>query len=117
MNPGITTSKDTPAGSPSSRSPRRPLVTQDALLAGNVTEDEFNWSGCGWPETMVLPGRGRDDLPITYDGQQSSRPGQRDDGGLGADAVHVLGPGAGPEERRRRARRQTHGIPSGQAPS
>ena len=24
-----------------------------------MTEDEFNWSGCGWPETMVLP-RGRE---------------------------------------------------------
>jgi len=49
-------------------SSRSPFITkspmplgdlQDALLAGNVTEDEFNWSGCGWPETMVLP-RGRE---------------------------------------------------------
>lgn len=49
----------------SSRSPfitKSPLPLgelQDRLLQGSVTEDEFNWAGCGWPESMVLP-RGRE---------------------------------------------------------
>jgi len=35
------------------------LELQEALISGNITEDEFSWSGCGWPASMVLP-RGRE---------------------------------------------------------
>jgi len=49
----------------STRSPfvtRSPLPLgelQDRLLQGDISDEEFNWSGCGWPETLVLP-RGRE---------------------------------------------------------
>lgn len=45
-------------------SSRSPFITQtppsledlqEALLQGEMSEEEFNWSGCGWPESMVLP--------------------------------------------------------------
>eukprot|EP00088_Acartia_fossae_P045480 TRINITY_DN489_c0_g2_i1.p1 TRINITY_DN489_c0_g2~~TRINITY_DN489_c0_g2_i1.p1 ORF type:complete len:894 (-),score=28.05 TRINITY_DN489_c0_g2_i1:51-2426(-) len=49
----------------SSRSPfvsksALPLIDlQERLLMGQISEEQFNWSGCGWPESMVLP-RGRE---------------------------------------------------------
>jgi len=49
-------------------STRSPFVTkasmplgelQDRLLQGTVSAEDFSWSGCGWPQTMVLP-RGKE---------------------------------------------------------
>jgi len=28
---------------------------QVKLLAGEISEDQFNWGGCGWPEEMLIP--------------------------------------------------------------
>jgi len=28
---------------------------QERLLWGSLTQDQFNWAGCGWPEEMSLP--------------------------------------------------------------
>eukprot|EP00092_Neocalanus_flemingeri_P019214 GFUD01020814.1.p1 GENE.GFUD01020814.1~~GFUD01020814.1.p1 ORF type:complete len:788 (+),score=177.59 GFUD01020814.1:86-2449(+) len=33
---------------------------QDMLRTSQISEDEFNWSGCGWPREMALP-RGKED--------------------------------------------------------
>jgi len=33
---------------------------QKMLLEDSISQDEFNWGGCGWPQEMLLP-RGRED--------------------------------------------------------
>eukprot|EP00088_Acartia_fossae_P045477 TRINITY_DN489_c0_g1_i3.p1 TRINITY_DN489_c0_g1~~TRINITY_DN489_c0_g1_i3.p1 ORF type:complete len:1136 (-),score=158.66 TRINITY_DN489_c0_g1_i3:71-3478(-) len=60
LNPGSNYFTRRSTSSPFVTKSAMPLVElQERLLMGQITEEQFNWSGCGWPQSMVLP-RGRE---------------------------------------------------------
>jgi len=60
MNPGDNYFSRHSSSSPFVSKSSMPLVElQERLLLGQITEEQFNWSGCGWPQTLTLP-RGRE---------------------------------------------------------
>jgi hypothetical protein len=60
LNPGDNYFTRHSTSSPFVSKSAMPLVElQERLLMGEISEEQFNWSGCGWPQSMVLP-RGRE---------------------------------------------------------